>query len=117
MKPGNYALGSPQSRAAARSLLVDRKASEEDQLRFQVVSMVDGSRVNFDGLAETIRAGRMRARGEESPAQFLASERGLDGHGEMGTDCLSERIRRARERVRRAQGQETMTSPAGMSFR
>ena len=60
MKPGNYALGSPQSRAAARSLLEARKASKEDELHFQVVSIVDGSPVNFDGLAEAIRAGRMK---------------------------------------------------------
>jgi hypothetical protein len=35
-------------------MLVQRKATEEDGLRFQVVSVVDGSLVNFDYLAETI---------------------------------------------------------------
>jgi hypothetical protein len=56
-RPGRFALGSWQSRAAARAMLVRRKGSEEEGLRFQVVSIVDGSRVNFDELAETIRHG------------------------------------------------------------
>ena len=57
---GDLPLGSPQSRAAARSLLDARKASEEDELRFQVVSILDGKPVNLDGLAERIREARAR---------------------------------------------------------
>ena len=61
-RPGCFALGSPESRAAARAMLVARKASEEHELRFQAVSILDGSPVNLDGLAEIIRAARMRIR-------------------------------------------------------
>jgi len=57
-------------------MLEARKASEEDELRFQVVSAVDGSRVNFDELAETIRAARMRIQAGESPRLFPAIEGG-----------------------------------------
>jgi len=95
MKPGNFALGSRQSRAAARSLLVARKASEEDELRFQAVSIVDGSRLNLDGPAEAIRAGRMTAHAGESPLPFRPIERGRDADG------LHERIMRGRARVER----------------
>jgi hypothetical protein len=56
--PDNFKLGSAQSRAAARAMLTGAECGE---LRFQVVSVVDGSRVNLDGLAEVIHAGRMRA--------------------------------------------------------
>lgn len=52
---GGFPLRSPQSRAAARTLMEARKASEEDGLNFQVVSVVDGKPVNLDGLAERIR--------------------------------------------------------------
>jgi hypothetical protein len=98
MKPGWFPLGSAQSRAAARSLLAARKRSEADKPG------------NLSWLAETIRAGRMRAAGEESPAPFPVGESGRDGYGERRTDCLSDRISRARERVRRAQDTETMPS-------
>ena len=54
-RPGAFPLGSAQSRAAARSLLSARKASEEDEIRFQTVSILDGKPVNFNGLAEMIR--------------------------------------------------------------
>ena len=40
-RPGRFALGSPLSRAAARAMRVTRKASE---LRFEAVSILDGSR-------------------------------------------------------------------------
>jgi hypothetical protein len=73
----DYPLGSRQSRAAARAMLVARIASEKDELSFQVVSIVDGSRVNFDGLAERIRAVRMKDHGEGLPAS-LPSEGGKE---------------------------------------
>src|SRR5271155_2447677 len=71
VRPGAFPLGSAQSRAAARSLVAARKASEENELRFQVVSVVDGARVNLDGLAEKLRAARMNAHGEESPVSVF----------------------------------------------
>jgi hypothetical protein len=51
LRLAEYPLGTRQSRAAARALLEARKLSEDDGLRFQVVSIVDGSPVNFDELA------------------------------------------------------------------
>lgn len=89
-------------------MLVTRKTTKEDELRFQVVSIVDGSRVNLDGLAETIRAARMRVLAGESPPQIAEIEGGMESNRGRGADCLSERMRRAKERVRRAQGLETM---------
>ena len=56
LRIADYPLGSWQSRAAARAMLVQRKATEESALRFQVVSVVDGSLVNFDELADTPRS-------------------------------------------------------------
>jgi hypothetical protein len=58
-RPGCFALGSEQSRAAARAMLIARKAREEDELHFEAVSILDGSRL-IDGLAETIREARMK---------------------------------------------------------
>lgn len=54
MVGGSTNLGSPQSRAAARSLLDARKASAEDELDFQVVSILDGKPVNLDSSARRI---------------------------------------------------------------
>jgi len=51
-------------------MLVARKASEEHELRFQAVSILDGSPVNLDGLAEIIRAARMRIRAGKPPPPF-----------------------------------------------
>jgi len=97
MKPGNYALGSPQSRAAARFLLSERKTSKTNE-----------SRWNLDGLAETIRAARMRLQAGGVPVSLPASEAGQQGDGGGRLDCLSQRMRMARERATRAQGPETM---------
>jgi len=47
VRPGCFPLGSPQSRAAARSLVAERKASEPDELRLEVRSIVDGKRVDL----------------------------------------------------------------------
>jgi hypothetical protein len=105
MKPGNYALGSQLSRAAARSLLIARKASEEDQLRFQTVSIVDGSRVDFDGLAEVIRVARMRNQAGEMPDARAAIDGTQESNRGRRTECLSGRIKMARQR---ALGPETM---------
>jgi hypothetical protein len=101
LKPSAYPLGSWQSRAAARAMLVARKA---DELRFEAVSILDGSRLNLDGLAEALRAARMRNRAGELPAALPATG-GSDGR--RRADCLSERIARARERARRMQDPET----------
>ena len=89
-------------------MLVTRKASEEDGLRFQTVSVVDGLPVNLDGLAEELRAARMRGRADGLPASLPESEDRQGSNGGRGADCLSERIRKARERVGWAQGPETM---------
>jgi hypothetical protein len=100
-KPGSFPLGSAQSRAAARAMLVERKESEEG---FCVVlrSIVDGSVINFDGLAEAIRAARMRIHGGGEQAALPSSEGGQDFSRGRQADCLEERIREARERVGRA---------------
>jgi protein-disulfide isomerase-like protein with CxxC motif len=52
---GDLPLGSLQSRAAARSVIAARAASEEGGLLFQTKFIVDGKRVNFDDLADQIR--------------------------------------------------------------
>jgi hypothetical protein len=106
LRPGVFPLGSAQSRAAARSLLAARKASEEDETRFQCCSIMDGKPVNFDGLAETIRLARMRDHTGELPA-LNSEEDGCEDHSEgIWGERLRERMRMARERVASAQGLE-----------
>ena len=101
-RAGNFKLGSAESRAAARAMLEARNAGE---LRFQVVSVVDGSRVKLDALAEVIHAGRMRAAAAISGVEFVQEDK-----RERRPDCLAERIREGRERVRRARDQAPATS-------
>ena len=91
VRPGDYVLGSQQSRVAARSLLVARKADDDE------------SSGNLDGLAERIRAERLRCQTGNMSAS-LPIEGGQRSNGGRSADCLSERIRKARERVRRALG-------------
>ena len=100
IRPGCFALGSAQSRAAARAMLVARKANGE---RESVVYRADGSVAEIRGLAERIRAARMLDRAGEFPASLPAIEGGQDWSAGGRTDCLSERIRIARERVTRVQ--------------
>jgi hypothetical protein len=104
-RPAAYPLGSALSRAAARSLAMARRESE-DQLRFQVVSIVDGSRVNLDGLAEQIRENRTRTDAAKLAVPQIASEVRLDCNGERRADCLVMRIRMAREGVGWAESPE-----------
>jgi hypothetical protein len=85
--------------------LIARKASEEDQLRFQTVSIVDGSRVDFDGLAEVIRVARMRNQAGEMPDARAAIDGTQESNRGRRTECLSGRIKMARQR---ALGPETM---------
>ena len=66
-KPGDFQLGSPQSRAGARNLLVARKRREEG-----------GSWVTLYGLSETIRAARMRIR-PRIPHPHTKRRRGILG--------------------------------------
>ena len=80
-------------------MLTARKTGE---LRFQAVSILDGSRVNLDGLAEVIHAGRMRAAAALSGVEFVQEDK-----RERRPDCLAELIREGRERARRARGPET----------
>lgn len=56
------------------------------------------------GLAESIRAARMKQQADLLPA----IEGGEARNEERRADCLAERIRLAREQVARARGQETM---------
>jgi len=51
---GDLPLGSLLSRAAARSLVAARRASEEGGLSFRCVSIIDGKPINFDGLADQV---------------------------------------------------------------
>jgi hypothetical protein len=100
-RPGSFPLGSAQSRAAARAMLVARDS--EEQFRVQCYSIVDGQPINFDGLAEAIRAARMKDQAREFPVSLPAIEGGQDYSGGGQADCLAKRIRGARERVARAQ--------------
>ena len=93
LRPGCFPIGSPQSRAAARALLAARKRNER---RVEVGSVVNG-RVNLDGLAEVLRAARLR-----NEAGSAASASVGEDHDEWRrAGCLEERIRRAWERVER----------------
>ncbi len=94
MKPGSYALGSPHSRAAARSLLAARKQSE--------------AAANLPGLAEIIQAARMKLRTGEFPTSFPANPGDTESTREGSTDCLRDRITQARKRAGLAQGPQTM---------
>ncbi len=102
-RPRCFPLGSAQSRAAARALLVAR---EREEVRYQVVSILDGKPANLDGLAELIRAARMKHETGESTDSLPGSERGRERGRGGATDCLAERLRRAEERVARTQAPE-----------
>ena len=99
IRPGSYPLGSALSRAAARSLLAARRASEDEQ-GFQVVSrsILDGSRINFEGLAERLNAARRAIEAQESPGSHPAIDPVRESEGTW-EERLGERIRKARERV------------------
>jgi hypothetical protein len=87
-------------------MLVSRRECEES-FRVQCYSVVDGSPVTFDGLAEAIRAALMKSEAGGMSETLPASERQREC-GTGGTDCLAERMRRAEERVARARGQGTL---------
>ena len=93
MKPGNYALGSMKSRAAARVLGNARKRSE--------------AAANLPSLAETIHAARMKIQTGEFPSSFLANPGDTESTREGSTDCLRDRIMQARKRAGLAQGPQT----------
>ena len=82
-------LGSALSRAAARAMLEAREMSD--------------SRDGIVGLAEAIQAGRMRAAAALSGVKFVQESIRV-----RRPDCLVERIRQGRERVKRARGPETL---------
>ena len=100
-RPGCFPLGSAQSKAAARALLVARKASEEE-LRFKVVSIVNGSRVNLDGLADRIKSA-FKNQGGELPDSLPAREDERESNEGAWGECLSERIKAGRERIAQTQ--------------
>src|ERR1700722_13272028 len=86
-RPGRFPLGSAQSRAAARALL---EARQSEEIHFQTVSILDGKPVNLDGLADTIRAARLRHR----PVSSSGTEEGPDQIEGRRPDSLEERIRK-----------------------
>jgi hypothetical protein len=101
-RPWDYPFGSPRSRAAARALLVFRLTEE---LSCEVRSIVDGSRVNLDGLAEAIRDARMRNRDAELPVSLRVMEGGYESMGEgVQSACQSASERPGSERQRRKGG-------------
>jgi hypothetical protein len=106
-RPGGFPIGSAQSRAAARAMLMARDANKEE-FSVQSYSVVDGKPVNFDGLAETIRAARMRIDVGGEQAALPANEAGQDFDRGRQADCLRERMRRAEDRLARAQGRGTI---------
>ncbi len=103
-RPGCFPIGSPLSRAAARAMLAAREASDDGGLCFQVVSVVDGKSVNLGGLAGRLRAAIDRNEVGELPALLAAGEGGPGSSSERGQACLSERMRRAQERLEQRQG-------------
>ena len=105
LRLAKYPVGSRQSRAAARALLVARESKEE--FRVQCYSAVDGRPINFGGLAETISAARKRVEAEESGTPLPATEGSADFIRERRADCLAERIRRARERTANWRSQDS----------
>ena len=84
-----------------------RKASE-NELRLQVVSIVDGKRVNLGGLADQIRAARTEDQAGGFAASVPAIEGGRDFSGGRRVECLAERIREAKERLARGRARVTM---------
>jgi hypothetical protein len=87
--------------------LLSARESEEE-FRVQCYSIVDGKPINFDGLAERVRAAQKRVEAEESGTQLPASEGFPHSSEGRRTDCLQERIRRAEERLAREQAPETI---------
>jgi hypothetical protein len=88
-------------------MLVARNASEEAQ-RFQVVYRADGSVGEIRGLAERIRAARLRLDAEEGIGSSPAAESGQYFSGGGRADCFAERVRRAEERWARAEALDGM---------
>jgi len=68
---------------------------------------LDRSVISFDGLAQQIAAARKDQAGG-SATSLPAIEGGQDCGREGQADCLAERIKLARERLARMQGQESM---------
>jgi hypothetical protein len=87
-------------------MLAARKANDE-QLRFQCVSVVDGRPVNLDGLAERLRAAIKRQEAGELTDAPLESAGGQESEGTW-EERLQERMRRGEERVARAEGQDSI---------
>jgi hypothetical protein len=87
-------------------MLAARKASEDGQ-RFRVVYREDGSVVEIRGLAEQLKAARMRNEAGEISAPPPVIMGGQNRSGGRWEECLEERMRRGRERVARAQAQDS----------
>lgn len=98
-RPGHLPVGSVQSRAAARALLTARNAKDRDEAGFKVIYRADGSVGEIHGLADVLRAARMRhdtGGSSESLPQGEARQDYIRGGHEK---CLAERIRMAKERL------------------
>ena len=88
-RPGAFPVGSVQSRAAARSMLMARRSSEEDEQSFEVVYGAKGSVVEIRGLADAISATRLQDRAEGERAAARPIEGGRDDDCGGGTDCFA----------------------------
>lgn len=100
---GRFPIGSAQSRAAARALLVARYAKDREEAGLKVIYQEGGSVREIRGLADALNAARMAHETGES-SEFLSQSEPSQNYIRGGhEECLAERIRRARERVARMQ--------------
>jgi hypothetical protein len=66
-------------------------ARDREEVRFQVVSILEGKAVFLDGMMERLRAARERLEAEESPTLLHASEGDQDSSEGGRADCLEEK--------------------------
>jgi hypothetical protein len=100
---GGFPLGSVQSRAAARSLIAARRQREQESLRFQAVSLLDGKPLYLDGLAERMRHAWLRREAGEPPAAFPETQTATQSGD---SDPLTIRMDRARARLANHESEE-----------
>lgn len=98
-RPGSFALGSAQSRAAARAILIAKLEGERDKPGVQFVCRADGSVAEIRGLAEAIRAARMNTQAGVLTTPHLAVDGCENSREGSWEKCLQERIQKARARV------------------
>jgi hypothetical protein len=93
VRPGRFPLGSPQSRAAARSLVNARKESEAEEEW--------DKELDLTGLAECIAAARQRGEHEAAPRTDWSPIHVPPGKGDTVRGLLAARINAARARMTR----------------